>query len=295
MKTINLRVSYLRTFVENFSSKLDKNNNFLQFIITNNKPVLTEIILAEILNCDLEKKSKNIIKLSAFDHIKTFSENKIFFNLNKSKSNSRFLIYDILINTNKHINNLYEFENKSENIIEELSEKKLSNFVCLQIDQENKEKILKENKFVKIQNSSFVKELIKKFSFDWLFKDNFFKKINFYSNSNNFYNSIQYLKNFDEGFKLLLSNYFVEFNSSRSDFTTIDNNKGLNFYGNSESFLNFFDESVEGNHIVKINIGEIKFEEAIHKLDSLCLEKKIIVEENFKNQGFSIQSGSIQL
>ena len=56
MKTINLRVSYLRTFVENFSSKLDKNNNFLQFIITNNKPVLTEIILAEILNCDLEKK-----------------------------------------------------------------------------------------------------------------------------------------------------------------------------------------------------------------------------------------------
>tara|TARA_Y100000590_G_scaffold464208_1_gene633102 strand:+ start:1047 stop:1913 length:867 start_codon:yes stop_codon:yes gene_type:complete len=288
-------VSYLRTFVENFSSKLDKNNNFLQFIITNNKPVLTEIILAEILNCDLEKKSKNIIKLSIFDHIKTFSENKIFFNLNKSKSNSRFLIYDILINTNKHINNLYEFENKSENIIEKLSEKKLSNFVCLQIDQENKEKILKENKFVKIQNSSFVKELIKKFSFDWLFKDNFFKKINFYSNSNNFYNSIQYLKNFDEGFKLLLSNYFVEFNSSRSDFTTIDNNKGLNFYGNSESFLNFFDESVEGNHIVKINIGEIKFEEAIHKLDSLCLEKKIIVEENFKNQGFSIQSGSIQL
>ena len=228
-------MSYLRTFVENFSSKLDKNNNFLQFIITNNKPVLTEIILAEILNCDLEKKSKNIIKLSAFDHIKTFSENKIFFNLNKSKSNSRFLIYDILINTNKHINNLYEFENKSENIIEKLSEKKLSNFVCLQIDQENKEKILKENKFVKIQNSSFVKELIKKFGFDWLFKNNFFKKINFYSNSNNFYNSIKYLKNFDEGFKLLLSNYFVEFNSSRSDFTTIDNNKGLNFYGNSFS------------------------------------------------------------
>ena len=288
-------MSYLRTFVENLSFKLEENANLLQFIITNNKPVLTEIILAEILKSDLEKKSKNIIKLSAFDHIKTFSENKIFFNLNKSKSNSRFLIYDILINTNKHINNLYEFENKSENIIEKLSEKKLSNFVCLQIDQENKEKILKENKFVKIQNSSFVKELTKRFGFDWLFKDNFFKKINFYSNSNNFYNSIQYLKNFDEGFKLLLSNYFVEFNSSRSDFTTIDNNKGLNFYGNSESFLNFFDESVEGNHIVKINIGEIKFEEAIHKLDSLCLEKKIIVEENFKNQGFSIQSGSIQL
>ena len=295
MKTINLRVSYLRTFVENFSSKLDKNNNFLQFIITNNKPVLTEIILAEILNCDLEKKSKNIIKLSAFDHIKTFSENKIFFNLNTSRSNNRFLIYDILINTNKNINNLYEFENKSENIIEKLSEKKLNNFVCLQIDQENKEKILKENKFVKIQNSSFVKELIKKFGFDWLFKDNFFKKINFYSNSNNFYNSIQYLKNFDEGFKFLFSNQFIKFTSSRSDYFKVDISSDINFYGNSESFLNFFDENLQASHIVKLNIGEPKFQEAIQKLDTLCLEKKLIVNQENKSLEFAIQSGLILL
>ena len=288
-------MSYLRTFVENLSFKLEENANLLQFIITNNKPVLTEIILAEILKSDLEKKSKNIIKLSAFDHIKTFSENKIFFNLNTSRSNNRFLIYDILINTNKNINNLYEFENKSENIIEKLSEKKLNNFVCLQIDQENKEKILKENKFVKIQNSNFVKELTKRFGFDWLFKDNFFKKINFYSNSNNFYNSIQYLKNFDEGFKFLFSNHFVKFTTSRSDYFKGDASGDINFYGNSESFLNFFDENLQAPHIAKLNVGEPKFQEAIQKLDTLCLEKKLIVNQENKNLEFAIQSGLILL
>ena len=50
--------------------------------------------------------SKNIIKLSAIDHVKTSGENKIFFNLNKSKSNNQFLIYVILINTNRSIKNL---------------------------------------------------------------------------------------------------------------------------------------------------------------------------------------------
>jgi hypothetical protein len=288
-------VNYLRTFAENFSLKLEKNENFLQFIITNNKPILTEIILAEILNCDLEKKSKNIIKLSAFNHIKTFSENKIFFNLNKFKSNNRFLVYDILINTNKHINNLYEFENKSENIIEKLSEKKLSNFVCLQIDKENKEKVLQENKSVKIQNSNFTKDLIKRFGFDWLFKDNFFKTINFYSNSNNFNNSIQYLKNFDEGFKFLFSNHFIKFTTSRSHYFEDDISSNIKFYGNSESFLNFFNESMHAPHIVKLNVGEPKFQEAIQKLDTLCLEKKLIVDDESMNLEFAIQSGVILL
>lgn len=295
MITINLIVNYLRTFAENFSLKLEKNENFLQFIITNNKPILTEIILAEILNCDLEKKSKNIIKLSAFNHIKTFSENKIFFNLNKFKSNNRFLVYDILINTNKHINNLYEFENKSENIIEKLSEKKLSNFVCLQIDKENKEKVLQENKSVKIQNSNFTKDLIKRFGFDWLFKDNFFKTINFYSNSNNFNNSIQYLKNFDEGFKFLFSNHFIKFTTSRSHYFEDDISSNIKFYGNSESFLNFFNESMHAPHIVKLNVGEPKFQEAIQKLDTLCLEKKLIVDDESMNLEFAIQSGVILL
>ena len=288
-------MNYLQKFTNNLLLKSSENQSFLQFIITNNKPVLTEIILAEILKSDLEKKSKNIIKLNTFDHIKTFSENKIFFNLNKSKSNNNYLIYDILINTNKSINNLYEFKNKSEKIIEKLSEKKLGNFVCLQINKEDKDKILQENKFVKVQNNNFVKELIKNFGFDWLFKDNFFNKINFYSNSNNFYNSIQYLKNFDKGFKFLFSNHFVKFTTSRSDYVEEDISNNINFYGNSESFLNFFDENIRAPHIVKLNIGEQKFQEAIQKLDTLCLEKKLIINDKSVDLEFAIQSGIILL
>ena len=49
------------------------------------------------------------------------------------------------------------------------------------------------------------------------------------------------------------------------------------------------------NHLVKINIGEIKFDEAIHKLDGLCMERKIIKDENLDYQDFSIQSGLIIL
>lgn len=288
-------MSHLTEFAENITKKTKENKKFLQFLVTNNKPILTEIILSELLNSQLNQKYKNIIKLSPLDHIKTSGENKIFFNLNKKKTNNKFLIYDICLSTNKSSNNLYEFKNKSENVTESFAIKMLNNLVCLQTDKESKEKIVEENDYIKLPNTSLTNELIKRFGFDWFLKSNFIDKINFFSSRNSYAFSSQYLKNFDQGFKLLLSNYFVEFNSSRSDFTTIDNNKGLNFYGNSESFLNFFDESVEGNHIVKINIGEIKFEEAIHKLDSLCLEKKIIVEENFNNQGFSIQSGSIQL
>ena len=285
----------LRIFAENITDKVRENKKFLQFIITNNKPVLTELILSELLNNELEKKSKNIIKLSAIDHVKTSGENKIFFNLNKSKSNNQFLIYDILINTNRSIKNLYEFENRSEKIKEMLAQKKLENLVCLQVDQENKEKILKQNEFIKIQNTSFVKELIKKFGFDWLFKENFIKQINFFSNSNSFYNSIQFLKDFDKGFKFLFSNHFVKFTTSRSDYLNENVSDNLNFYGNSESFLNFFDENKQAPHIVKLNVGEQKFQEAIQKLDTLCLEKNLIVNQKPESLDFVIQSGVILL
>ena len=116
-------MSDLRAFVENVTNKIKENKKFLQFIITNNKPLLSELILSEFLNNQFKVKSKNIIKLSATDHAKTSGENKIFFNLNKSKTNNKFLIYDILINTNKCVENLYEFENRSENIKEMLSQK----------------------------------------------------------------------------------------------------------------------------------------------------------------------------
>ena len=288
-------MSNLRVFVENVNDNSRENKKFLQFIITNNKPILSELILSEFLNNQLKEKSKNIIKLSAIDHVKTSGENKIFFNLNKSKTNNQFLIYDILINTNKREENLYEFENRSENIKEKLSQKKMENLVCLQVEQKNKEKILEENVSVKIQNTKFILKLIKKFGFDWLFKENFIQKINFFNNSNSFYNSIQFLKDFDKGFKFLFSNQFVKFTASRSENFDEDTLDNLNFYANSESFLNFFDENKKVSHIVKLNVGEQKFQEAIQKLDTLCLEKKLLVNKETERLDFVIQSGVILL
>ena len=288
-------MSNLRVFVENVNDNSRENKKFLQFIITNNKPILSELILSEFLNNQLKEKSKNIIKLSAIDHVKTSGENKIFFNLNKSKTNNQFLIYDILINTNKREENLYEFENRSENIKEKLSQKKMENLVCLQVDQKNKEKILEENVSVKIQNTKFILKLINKFGFDWLFKENFIQKINFFNNSNSFYNSIQFLKDFDKGFKFLFSNQFVKFTASRSENFDEDTLDNLNFYANSESFLNFFDENKKVSHIVKLNVGEQKFQEAIQKLDTLCLEKKLLVNKETERLDFVIQSGVILL
>ena len=132
------------------------------------------------------------------------------------------MIYDICLSTNKSKNNLYEFENKSENVTESFAIKMLNNLVCLQTDKESKEKIIEENDYIKLPNTNLTNELIKRFGFDWLLKSNFIDKINFFSSRNSYAFSSQYLKNFDQGFKLLLSNYFVEFNSSRSDFTTIE-------------------------------------------------------------------------
>jgi len=288
-------MSSFSVFAENVIDKSRENKKFLQFIITNNKPLLSELILSEFLNNQLKEKSKNIIKLSAIDHVKTSGENKIFFNLNKSKTNNQFLIYDILINTNKREENLYEFENRSENIKEKLSQKKMENLVCLQVEQKNKEKILEENVSVKIQNTKFILKLIKKFGFDWLFKENFIQKINFFNNSNSFYNSIQFLKDFDKGFKFLFSNQFVKFTASRSENFDEDTLDNLNFYANSESFLNFFDENKKVSHIVKLNVGEQKFQEAIQKLDTLCLEKKLLVNKETERLDFVIQSGVILL
>lgn len=288
-------MSSLSVFAENVIDKSRENKKFLQFIITNNKPLLSELILSEFFNNQLKEKSKNIIKLSAIDHVETSGENKIFFNLNKSKTNNQFLIYDILINTNKREENLYEFENRSENIKEKLSQKKMENLVCLQVEQKNKEKILEENVSVKIQNTKFILKLIKKFGFDWLFKENFIQKINFFNNSNSFYNSIQFLKDFDKGFKFLFSNQFVKFTASRSENFDEDTLDNLNFYANSESFLNFFDENKKVSHIVKLNVGEQKFQEAIQKLDTLCLEKKLLVNKETERLDFVIQSGVILL
>jgi len=99
-------VSYITEFATNIIKQTKDNKKFLQFFVTNNKPILTEIILSELVNSQLNEKYKNIIKLSPLDHIKTSGENKIFFNLNKKKTNNKFLIYDICLSTNKSSNNL---------------------------------------------------------------------------------------------------------------------------------------------------------------------------------------------
>ena len=59
--------------------------------------------------------------------------------------------------------------------------------------------------------------------------------------------------------------------------------------------MNFFDENLQAPHIVKLNIGEPKFQEAIQKLDTLCLEKNLIVNQENKSLEFAIQSGLILL
>ena len=50
--------------LKNIIDKSQKNQRFLQFLITNNKPILTEIILSELLNSQLNQKYKNLIKLA---------------------------------------------------------------------------------------------------------------------------------------------------------------------------------------------------------------------------------------
>jgi len=285
----------LRSFVENINREVQTKKNFLQFIVTGNKPVLSELILSELIKELLREKDRNLIRLGVLDHVQTNSENKIFFGLNKKKTNNQFLIYDLYINTNKKDNNLYIFENKSQKIKESLSLKKIENFVCLQINQELKELILEENKIIKIPNNDIASNLIKKFGFDWIFKANFIRKINFYGNSSSYYYSLQYLKNLDENYKLLFSKNFVSFTASRSDDEIISSDNEINFYGNSEAFLNFFDENPNCFHLTKLNIGEPKFNEAIQKLDTLCMEKQLNTDNKFKTLNFAIQSGMVLL
>lgn len=285
----------LRSFVQNISKETQLKKNFLQFIVTGNKPVLSELILSELIKELLREKDRNLIRLDVLDHVQTNSENKIFFGLNKKKTNNQFLIYDLYINTNKKDNNLYIFENKSQKIKESLSLKKIENFVCLQINQELKELILEENRIIKIPNNDIANNLIKKFGFDWIFKANFIRKINFYGNSSSYYYSLQYLKNLDENYKLLFSKNFVSFTASRSDDEIISSDNEINFYGNSEAFLNFFDENPNCFHLTKLNIGEPKFNEAIQKLDTLCMEKQLNTDNKFKTLNFAIQSGMVLL
>ena len=76
----------LRSFVQNISKETQLKKNFLQFIVTGNKPVLSELILSELIKELLREKDRNLIRLDVLDHVQTNSENKIFFGLNKKKN-----------------------------------------------------------------------------------------------------------------------------------------------------------------------------------------------------------------
>ena len=40
----------LRTFVKDLEKETHKKKNFLQFLVTSNKPILSELILSELIN-----------------------------------------------------------------------------------------------------------------------------------------------------------------------------------------------------------------------------------------------------
>ena len=295
MLIYHLFMNKLRTFVKDLEKETHKKKNFLQFLVTSNKPILSELILSELINRSLEEKNVNQIRFNILDLIKTNSENKIYFGLNKKKTNKQYLFYDLFLSIDKKNKDLFEFENITQKIKESLSLKTIKNFICLQVNSEAKHQIIKENQIIKIPNTNFTRSLIDKFGFDWFLKDNFIKKINFFSNSSSYYYSLHYLNKLNTGYKLLLSKYFVSFSASRSDDNTNLLNNHLKFYGSSEAFINFFDENPNCFHLVKINIGEPKFNEALQKLDTLCLEKELNLDNKFTNLNFAIQSGMVLL
>ena len=149
--------------------------NFLQFLVTSNKAILTELILSELINKSLEEKNKNQIRFDILDLIKTNSENKIYFGLNKKKTNKQYLFYDLFISSDKKNKDLFEFENITQKIKESLSLKTIKDFICLQVDHDTKQQIIHENEVIKIPNTNFSISLIDKFGFDWFLKVNFIK------------------------------------------------------------------------------------------------------------------------
>ena len=50
----------LRSFVQNISKETQLKKNFLQFIVTGNKPVLSELILSELIKELLREKDRNL-------------------------------------------------------------------------------------------------------------------------------------------------------------------------------------------------------------------------------------------
>jgi hypothetical protein len=285
----------LSKFIELFNLEIEKKKNFLIFLITGNKPLVSEIILSETIKKQIAAKNGNKIRSNIRDILNDKDEELIFFKFNKKKSNDKYILYDVCLFLNKNEKNLYVFKNIHENLIEELSEIKLKDFVFLKTENVVQNIEIISNKFVKINNLPSVINLVENFGLDWLYKKSFFIKPNYYNTYKSFSYSKQELKSLSIDNANFLSENFLIFSSARSDINLADDNKNIKFYGNSESFLNFFDENTGGYNLVKLNIGEAKFINAVQRLDNICSDKNLIYNSPFSECDFSIQSGIILL
>jgi hypothetical protein len=285
----------LSKFIELFNLEIEKKKNFLIFLITGNKPLVSEIILSETIIKQITAKNDNKIRSNILDILSNKDDELIFFKFNKNKSNNNYIFYDVCLFLNKNEKNLYIFKNIYEDLNEELSETKLKDFIFLKTENDLQKKEIIGNKFKKINNLLSVRNLVENFGLDWLYKKSFFIKPNYYNTYKSFSYSKQELKFLSIDNANFLSDDFLIFSSARSAVNAVDDNKNIKFYGNSESFLNFFDENAGGFNLVKLNIGEPKFINAIQRLDNICSVKDLINNSIFSECDFTIQSGIILL
>ena len=229
----------LSKFIELFNLEVKKKNNFLIFLITGNKPLVSEIILSETIIKQIEDRNENKIRSNIQDILNKKDDELIFFKFNKKKSNDKYIFYDVCLFLSKNEKNLYVFKNFYENLIEELSEIKLKDFIFLKTENDLQKKEIISNKSTKINNLISVRNLVENFGFDWLYKKSFFIKPNYYNTYKSFSYSKQELKTLSIDNANFLSENFLIFSSARSDINPADENKNIKFYGNSESFLNF--------------------------------------------------------
>ena len=102
----------LSKFIEFFNLEIEKKKNFLIFLITGNKPLVSEIILSETIIKQIAAKNGNKIRSNILDILNDKKDEElIFFKFNKKKSNDKYILYDVCLFLNKNEKNLYIFKN----------------------------------------------------------------------------------------------------------------------------------------------------------------------------------------
>ena len=69
----------LSKFIELFNLEIQKENNFLIFLITGNKPLISEIILSETIIKQITIKTNNKIRSNILDIFSKKDDELIFF------------------------------------------------------------------------------------------------------------------------------------------------------------------------------------------------------------------------